>query len=131
MKLNIYSIFDQASGLYSRPFFTQSDGEAVRSFTDLATDGKHPVGIHPEDYTLYRLGIFQDTDGRFFDEDNSMLATALELCAAARNVSKDNLDLFDKKITNEQMLKTVSEGLKESVEDGGAVGPGMSFGGTD
>ena len=98
MKLNVYSIFDQASGLYSRPYFTQSDGEAMRSFTDIAVDAKHPVGMHPEDYTLYRLGIFDDTTGKIIDEDNESMATALEIIAKTRNVNKDNLELFDENL---------------------------------
>ncbi len=98
MKLNIYSIFDQASGLYSRPYFTQSDGEAIRSFSDIATDAKHPVGMHPADYTLFRLGIFDDCTGKLIDEDNESLGNALERVASAQNVNHDNLELFEKQI---------------------------------
>lgn len=101
MKLNIYSIFDTASGLYSRPFFTQSDAEAIRSFSDIATDAEHPVGKHPSDYTLFRVGIFDDTTGTFTDENNSSLCNALERIASAQNVNQDNLDLFEKTITTE------------------------------
>ena len=101
MKLNIYSIFDTASGLYSRPYFTQSDGEAIRSFHDIAVDAEHPVGRHPADYTLFRLGIFDDNTGKLIDEDNSSLCNALERIASAQNVKQDELDLFDKKLTPE------------------------------
>ncbi len=93
MKLNVYSIYDQASGLYCRPFFTQSDGEAIRSFQDISTDAEHPIGKHPEDYTLFRLGIFDDQDGTLYDENNSSLATALELIASTRKTHKDQLEL--------------------------------------
>ncbi len=99
MKLNMYSIFDQASGLYCRPFFSQSDGEAIRSFTDLAVDAEHPVGKHAADYTLFRLGIFDDNDGKLTNEVNTVLGNALERIASAQNVKADNLDLFDKNIT--------------------------------
>jgi len=92
MKLNIYSIFDQASGLYSRPFFTQSDGEAVRSFNDISIDAEHPCGKHPEDYTLFRLGVFDDTNGNFHNEENQSLMTALETIAATRRVKQDNFE---------------------------------------
>ncbi len=101
MKLNIYSVFDTASGLYSRPFFSQSDGEAMRSFQDISTDAKHPIGMHPEDYTLFRLGIFDDSSGNLTNETNSSLATALELVAASRNVNKDNLELFEAELPEE------------------------------
>ncbi len=98
MKLNIYSIYDTASGLYSRPFFTPSDAEAIRSFSDIAQDAEHPIGKHPEDYTLYRLGIFADDNGTLTNEPNESLCTALERIAATRTVNQDNLELFDKKL---------------------------------
>ena len=92
MKLNIYSIYDTASGLYSRPFFTQSDGEASRSFGDLVTDKTHPVGMHPEDYTLFRLGVFDDVKGSFHNEENQSLMTGLETVANERRVKQDNFE---------------------------------------
>lgn len=92
MKLNIYSIFDQASGLYCRPFFTQSDGEAARSFNDIACDAEHPIGKHPEDYTLYRLGIFDDNNGLLHNEENQSLMTALETISSSRRTKQDNFE---------------------------------------
>ncbi len=97
MKLNVYSIFDTASGLYSRPYFTQSDAEAVRSFTDVSTDADHPVGKHAEDYTLFRLGTFDDERGQLNDEVNESLCTALERIASTRNSARDNLEVFGTK----------------------------------
>ena len=57
MRLNVYTIFDSAAGAYMRPFFMQSDGQALRSFTDIATDKDHEIGKHPEDYSLYRIEL--------------------------------------------------------------------------
>lgn len=91
---NVYSIFDTASGLYSRPFFTSSDGEAVRSFGDIAQDGSHPIGVHPEDYTLFRIGNFDDINGLINKEPNESLVTALEMVAAARNVAKEQVEMI-------------------------------------
>lgn len=95
MKLNIYSIFDNASGLYSRPWFAASDAEASRAFSDIATDAEHPVGQHPEDYTLYRLGTFDDATALLNNEANEMLCTALERCSAARSVDQRQMALLD------------------------------------
>ncbi len=98
MKLNMYSIFDTASGLYSRPYFTQTDGEAIRSFSDIANDASHPVGVHPADYTLFRIGIFDDNNGKLINEDNSSLTNALQEISRTKNVNKDNLELFEETI---------------------------------
>ena len=63
MNLNIYTIFDTASGTYMRPFFTQADGQAVRSFKDISCDAEHEIGQHPEDYSLWRIGLYDDNSG--------------------------------------------------------------------
>lgn len=86
MKHNVYSIFDTASGLYSRPLFSQSDGEANRLFVDLCTDSEHPVAKHPEDYSIHRIGVYDDTKGFLTNEDNECLQTGLEAVAKSRNV---------------------------------------------
>ena len=87
MKLNIYTIFDSATGAYMRPFFMQSDGQATRSFSDIA----HEIGKHPEDYTLHRIGIFDDAKGSITPEDKECIATALELIAVSRKVEPGSL----------------------------------------
>ena len=87
MKLNAYSIYDTASGSYSRPFFANADGQAVREFSDLATNTDHPVGAHPEDYSLHRIGLFDDQKGQFTPEQTECMATALELVALSKNVT--------------------------------------------
>lgn len=96
MKLNAYTIFDVASGTYMRPFFAPADGQAVRGFKDIATDRTHEVGKHPEDYTLYRVGAFNDTTGKLEGEELEKLMTGLECVHASREVSKEQLDAFDK-----------------------------------
>lgn len=98
MKLNVYSIFDTASGAYSRPFFAPSDGQAVRSFSDIACDATHEVGKHPEDYSLHRIGIFDDQKGQLIPEDKECMATALELIAMSRQPDRKNLELFDQTV---------------------------------
>ncbi len=95
MKLNIYSIFDTASALYLRPLFAQSDGQALRSFSDVAVDTDHEIGSHPEDYSLFRLGIFDDNSGKITNENNECLSTALEAVARARNKNGDQFELLD------------------------------------
>lgn len=84
MKLNIYTIFDSASAAYMRPFFMPADGQAVRAFKDLATDKDHEIGKHPEDYSLARIGVFDDNNAKIAPENVEFLATALELVAQAK-----------------------------------------------
>lgn len=79
MKLNAYSIFDAAAARYERPFFMMSDQEAIRTFGDLANGNHdHPVGKHPEDYSLFRIGVYDDQTAKFQSEDRECLVHALE-----------------------------------------------------
>lgn len=96
MKLNAYTIYDVASGVYMRPFFSQADGQALRGFKDIATDADHEIGKHPEDYTLFRIGTFNDTTGKMAGEELEKLATGLEMVSQDRNSPGNGLDFFDK-----------------------------------
>lgn len=98
MKLNAYTIFDVASGTYMRPFFSQADGEAMRGFKDIALDADHAVGKHPEDYTLYRIGSFNDNTGKMEGETLEKLTTALECVHAAQRVDRENIRRLEKNV---------------------------------
>ena len=93
MKLNAYTIYDVASGVYMRPFFSQADGQAVRGFKDIACDASHDVGKHPEDYTLFRIGQFDERTGELTSMKIKKLATALEMEAEDRNPKQADLKL--------------------------------------
>jgi len=60
-----FSIFDTAAGVYSPPFFQITKGLAIRIFTDTAKDQKNSIGLHPNDYTLFSIGTFDDNTGLF------------------------------------------------------------------
>jgi len=88
----ICSIFDSAAAMYQRPFTAKSYGEVTRSFQDVCLDADHEIGKHPEDYTLYSLGTFNDGTGEIIGMPPEKIATALELVALARNVNRDNME---------------------------------------
>jgi hypothetical protein len=92
MNLNIYSIYDTATAAYMRPFYMQSDAAAVRSFSDLAVSADHEIANHPGDYSLVRIGVWNDSNGQTTPEDPSTLITGLEAVAASRQVVKPNGD---------------------------------------
>lgn len=79
MKLNMYAIKDSCSNTYQRPFYARSDGEALRSFSDIAGDSSHPIGQHPEHYSIWRLGTFSDSDAACHIETKECLAHAHDL----------------------------------------------------
>ena len=100
MRLNVYTVYDVASGAYMRPFFMQSDGQALRSFGDIVGDADHEIGKHPEDYSLFRIGTFDDNKGKLGEESPECLATALEVLAKARTVDKAAVAELEKELVN-------------------------------
>ncbi len=93
MNLNIYCIYDMAAVAYMRPFFAQSDGEALRSFTDISIDAEHPIGAHPEDYSLHRIGVYNDQNAIITVQEKECLATALERVAATRTIKHKDFEI--------------------------------------
>jgi len=63
MIINAYAIYDRKALRYHVPFYAHQDGEASRSFADLVNDENTTVGRHPDDYVLYRVGAYDDSNG--------------------------------------------------------------------
>ncbi len=91
MLLNLYCVFDVKSGVYDRPFCAVADGAAVRSFSDICVNAEHPIGQHPEDYSLYWLGAFNDNDASLSISDKKCLITGLEAVSAGRVIEPGSL----------------------------------------
>lgn len=64
MNIKIYAVYDSAVKSYMAPFFVQTEGQAVRSFSD-TVNAVPPtmLGKHPEQFTLFHLGDFDDATG--------------------------------------------------------------------
>lgn len=68
MNLNAYSIYDRKALIYSPPFFSATDGTAMRSFAQAANDLNTNIGRFPADFVLYRVGQFNDAKGIMLPE---------------------------------------------------------------
>lgn len=63
MLLRAYSVYDRKALQYHPPFFASTDGQAVRSFGDLANDLNTNIGRHPADFVLFLIGFYDDSNG--------------------------------------------------------------------
>ncbi len=97
MKVQCYAIFDTCSGIYEKPFFSSADDVVRREFQDVAMTADHPINKHPEHYSLWRLGAFDNLTGKITDEQNECLWQAIEAIAQLQKVEKDQPDLFEVK----------------------------------
>ena len=92
MKYNMYSIYDSKAGIYAFPFFQQNDAMAVRAFGTVAADPNTTINAHPGDFSVYRLGTWDDESGVVAMDDTRMhLCTGLDVLAARERVAvRDN-----------------------------------------
>lgn len=60
-----YSVFDNCSKTYTQPFHLARNEQAVRAFSDAVNSKDHQFAQHPEDYTLFCLGSFDDNTGHY------------------------------------------------------------------
>ena len=63
MKLKAYSIYDSAASAFNQPFFLHNDGMAIRSFQDNVNHEESHLNKHPDQFTLYHVGEFDDQEG--------------------------------------------------------------------
>jgi hypothetical protein len=65
-----YAVFDRKAEMYTQPFLEIKDGTAIRAVQDLVINNKdHPFAKHPSDFSLHRLGEFDETTGIITGQD--------------------------------------------------------------
>ena len=66
MVVKVFSVYDSKACFFGRPFFDQMEGSALRSFRDAVNDSSNPNNMwnkHPEDFSLFEVGSFDDQSG--------------------------------------------------------------------
>lgn len=61
--MKIFTVYDAKAEAYLQPFFSSTDGTAMRAFQAAATDAEHDFGKFAEDYTLFEIGQWDETEG--------------------------------------------------------------------
>ena len=59
----VYSVYDAKAEAFLQPFFSHSDGLAIRSFSDAVEREDSSFSKHKEDFSLFKLGEFDDSRG--------------------------------------------------------------------
>ena len=64
-----YAVYDRKAEMYSQPFLEIKDGTAIRAVQDIVINNKdHAFAKHPSDFSLFRLGSFDETTGEIAGE---------------------------------------------------------------
>lgn len=70
MRTNVYAVYDVKAQAYATPFFMPSTGLAIRAFSEVATDQNSQLCKHAEDFSLYKIGEFDDNEGKLITLTN-------------------------------------------------------------
>lgn len=79
MHHNIYCIYDKKAKAYTLPFYYQHDGQALRIFTDWVNDIDNPFSKHPEDYSLNKIGTYDENLATIEQSKIEVLAEGAQL----------------------------------------------------
>jgi hypothetical protein len=65
MLYEVFSIYDSKAEAYLPPFILPKIAQAKRIFEQCINSDDHQFGQSPADYTLFRLGNFDDSNGQY------------------------------------------------------------------
>lgn len=81
--MGVYTIKDEKALTFLFPFYCQNTTEAVRSFQMSAENPKTSINRWPQEFSLYYLGQFDQTNAKF-----TMLETPEHVCSAVSVLSQ-------------------------------------------
>lgn len=61
--MKIYSIYDSKAEAYLQPLFANTNGVAIRIFSEAVSDENHAFNKYAADYTLFEIGTFDENSG--------------------------------------------------------------------
>lgn len=61
----MFSIYDCKAEAYMAPQCFHTKGQCIRAFAELANDKSTNVGKYPEDFTLFEVGEYDDSNCGF------------------------------------------------------------------
>jgi hypothetical protein len=75
MQLHIVTIKDRATESFGVPMFMKALGQAIRGFTDEVNNEyeSNQMYHHPDDFDLYDLGVFNDSNCHFSLHDEPVM----------------------------------------------------------
>jgi len=106
MKTLAFSIYDSKGEAYMTPFFSQSKGTALRMFMDEVANPKSVINHHPEDYSLFHVGEFDELRGVIIP-----VATPLSLGVAIEFLKKADMPSCDRPLPGQLSLVDKGAGL--------------------
>lgn len=97
MMLKVFSVFDTKLATFGRPWYELTEASAIRVFSDAVNDNSNQANQwfkHPEDFSLYLLGEFDDQLGTIEKCTPRSLVTAASVFDFKKAVQPELNGLF-------------------------------------
>jgi len=78
----LFTVYDEKAEVFTAPFFVPTLGLATRAFADCVNSSEHHFGKHPQDYTLFSLGAFDDGDATFAHKEKKSIGNGVEFISS-------------------------------------------------
>lgn len=75
----VYSVFDSKAECFSRPVFYSNDAMASRAFEVAVNSPESEMFMHPQDFTMFKVGSFSVSNGKLSGVDPVSVANGLQL----------------------------------------------------
>lgn len=69
MILKVFAVYDEKAEIFAQPFFMANKGTALRAMSNVFAKPEHEFTKFPQDYTIYELGEYDDSNGRMLPYD--------------------------------------------------------------
>lgn len=86
----IFTVYDQKAQAYLSPFVTKTKGLAIRMFEELVNQAGHQFYKFPADYTLYCVGLWDETNGVATPTSPENMGTAIQYLAGSEDLKLED-----------------------------------------
>lgn len=75
------ALYDDVTELFGYPIVVENEKTAIRGFCNMVSDKNSVVGKNPSNFTLYRIGYYDNKTGEIFskfDKDADIIISGTE-----------------------------------------------------
>lgn len=77
--MKIFTIYDSKAKAYLQPFFSKTEGTAIREAKMIANQEGHQFNSYAEDYSLFYIGEYDELSGKISSENPVHIVNILHL----------------------------------------------------
>lgn len=79
--MKMISVYDSQLGIWSNPQVTLNKGSGTRAWTEAVNDEQSPYSKHPQYFTAFLIGDWDEQTGQFTQHAPDSIGTAVEFKA--------------------------------------------------